>query len=85
MNNDLGDKTKEEFKNRLADIIRAAFVEVSMIEDFLYKANSIQLYTSTLKVFRKQYDQISSVKYFYNNLRKNINKFYFLDEEKNFV
>ena len=61
---------EEMQKNNLIELIKAAFVEITLTEDFLLECNKVRLYTSTLKFFNTQYSGIRSVEYFYDNLTK---------------
>ncbi|MGQ3890949.1 hypothetical protein [Legionella sp. CNM-4043-24] len=73
---------QDEFKNRLENIIKSAFVEIRLIEEFLVRANSIGLPVPTLKLFQPQSNEISSVDYFYHTLSNYINNFIFIDKKQ---
>jgi hypothetical protein len=58
----------ETKRKNLAEIIKAAFVEIALTEKFLSTCNQICLYTPTLNLFSEQFSGISSVEYFYESL-----------------
>jgi len=71
------------YKERLSEIIKKAFIEIDLIENFVIQANELGFYVPTLKLFHEQYSEISSVEFFYNNVIKFINKFAWLDGRRN--
>ncbi|MES2219091.1 MAG: FRG domain-containing protein [Pseudomonadota bacterium] len=71
INNMVGDnryRLSEIQKRNLSEIIKAAFIEIMLTENFLLECNRVRLSTPTLKLFEAQHSGISSVKYFYNRL-----------------
>ena len=77
-----GTSIQSKFKDRLELIIKNAFIEIKLIDEFLMRANSIGLVVPTLNLFPKQYNEINSVDYFYGVLHEYINNFIYIDKEQ---
>lgn len=77
-----GVESEEKYKTRMKDILKSVIVEIFLVEEFLALANKVGLPVPTLKLFRQQVKEFSATDYFYRNLQRYINNFYFSDKNQ---